>query len=276
MAPIGEVEVLDRSRLVTRGASIVVCATLVIGGLVVSAHADNALSRALHERKVTVKKLEILHDFRRVGRQNLHHQIRNIQDRIHRIKSHGPLLASDRLRFNRRDRHMMNLRRELRQRLHKLERNVRHRTLVLRSQRMDLSTWIQTFGIFRFCPVRGSVDVANNFGYAVPKRPGTPAHIHQGNDMMAAEGQAIVAPFDGVAEASRNWLGGNAVYVRGENGFVYNAHLSAYGKLGEVKAGDVIGYVGSTGNAGGPHDHFEWHPGNGSAVDPYPYLTAVC
>ena len=141
---------------------------------------------------------------------------------------------------------------------------------------MDLSTWIGTYGIFHACPVRGPVDVTNNFGYAVPHRQGVPAHIHQGNDMMAADGQAIVAPFDGYAEAGHNWLGGNAVYVRGAAGYVYNAHLSAYGKLGEVKAGDVIGYVGSTGNAGGPHDHFEWHPGNGSAVDPYPYLMAVC
>ena len=32
--------------------------------------------------------------------------------------------------------------------------------------------------------------------------------------------------------------------MRGADGYVYNAHLSAYGKLGEVKAGDVIGYVG--------------------------------
>jgi murein DD-endopeptidase MepM/ murein hydrolase activator NlpD len=94
--------------------------------------------------------------------------------------------------------------------------------------------------------------------------------------MMAAEGQPIVAPFDGIAESGHNWLGGNAVYVRGENGYVYNAHLSAYGKLGEVQAGDVIGYVGSTGDAGGPHDHFEWHPGNGGAVDAYQYLMAVC
>jgi murein DD-endopeptidase MepM/ murein hydrolase activator NlpD len=267
---------LDRTKLITRGASLAVCATLVIGGLVVSAHADNALSTALHERKVTVRKLEILHDLRRVARQNLHHQIRNIQERIVRTKAKGLTLASDRLRFNRNDQHLSKLRRELRQRLHKVELTVRHRTLALRSRRMDLSTWIETFGIFRYCPVRGPVDVSNNFGYAVSKRPGTPAHIHQGNDMMAGSGQAIVAPFDGVAEAGHNWLGGNAVYVRGAAGFVYNAHLAAYGKLGEVKAGDVVGYVGSTGNAGGPHDHFEWHPGNGSAVDPYPYLMAVC
>ena len=267
---------MGRSKLVTRGISLAVCATLVIGGLVVSAHADNALGRALHARKITVKKLEILHDFRRVGRQNLHHQIRGIQSRIDRVKTKGPLLASDRQRFSRRGQHLTNLRRELRQRLHKLELTVRHRTLVLRSQRMDLSTWILTFGIFRFCPVRGPVNVTNNFGYAVPHRVGVPAHIHQGDDMMAASGQAIVAPFDGFAEASHNWLGGNAVYVRGAGGYVYNAHLSAFGKLGEVKAGDVIGYVGSTGDAGGPHDHFEWHPGSGSAVDPYPYLMAVC
>lgn len=266
---------MDR-KLITRGASLAVCATLVIGGLVVSAQADNALGRALHDRKVTVKKLEILHDLRRVARQNLHHQIRGIQSRIVQAKAKGPSLASDRRRFHANDRQLRTLRRGLRQRLHKLEHNVRHRTVVLRSQRLDLSTWIQTFGIFRYCPVRGPVDVSNDFGYAIQHRPGVPAHIHQGNDMMAASGQAIVAPFDGFAEASHNWLGGNAVFVRGANGYVYNAHLSAYGKLGEVKAGDVIGYVGSTGDAGGPHDHFEWHPGNGSAVDPYPYLTAVC
>ena len=187
---------MDRSRFITRVAALAICATLVIGGLVAAAQADNSLGRALHERKVTVRKLEILHDLRRVGRQNLHHQIRGIQARIVRTRAKGMSLASDRQRWNQNQHHLAVLRQELRQRLHKLERFIRHRTIVLRTQRMDLSTWIQTFGIFRYCPVRGPVDVTNNFGYAIAHRPGVPAHIHQGNDMMAADGQAIVAPFD--------------------------------------------------------------------------------
>ena len=266
---------MDRTKLVSRGAAFIVSATLIVGGVVAAANADTQLSSALRERKVTVKKLERIHDFRRIGRQNLHHQIRVIQSRIHRTKAKGPSLASDRARWSRRQEHLTSLRRELRIKLHKLERFVRQRTVVLRTQRLSLAEWIQTFGIFRECPVAGPHEVANNFGVWVIK-PEVPKHIHQGNDITAASGTPIVAPFDGVAEASSNELGGLAVKVFGEYGYVYNAHLSGYGQLGEVKAGDVIGYVGATGDAGGYHDHLEWHPGNGSAVDPYAYLMAVC
>ena len=72
--------------------------------------------------------------------------------------------------------------------------------------------------------------------------------------------------------------GGLAVRVLGPKGFVYNAHLSAFGTIGRVTAGAIIGYVGNSGDARytQPHDHFEWHPGGGEAVDPYPSLVSSC
>jgi murein DD-endopeptidase MepM/ murein hydrolase activator NlpD len=110
---------------------------------------------------------------------------------------------------------------------------------------------------------------------------------------MADSGVPIVAPFPGTAVASPNGLGGTAVKVFGARGWVYNAHLSRYGRLGPVRTGDIIGYVGDTGDARGgpPHDHFEWHPFAlpahpwlspygyteiGGAVDPFSYLVEVC
>jgi murein DD-endopeptidase MepM/ murein hydrolase activator NlpD len=125
------------------------------------------------------------------------------------------------------------------------------------------------------CPVDGPHAIADNFGAPRPE-PGGGFHWHQGDDIMAATGTPIVAPFDGVASVSHSSLGGLGVYVHGEFGYVYNAHLSRLGSLGPVEAGDVVGYVGSTGHSSGPHDHFEWHPGNGEAVDPYEYLLMVC
>ena len=133
---------------------------------------------------------------------------------------------------------------------------------------------IRPFGV---CPVAGPHAIADDFGIWVhhPKDEGGD-HVHQGNDISAAAGTPIVAPFDGVAVASPNKIGGLAVKVFGDFGYVYNAHLSRYGSLGAVDKGDVVGYVGSTGNAGGPHDHFEWHPGGGAAVDPHWFLLQVC
>ena len=125
------------------------------------------------------------------------------------------------------------------------------------------------------CPVHGKGSFSRDFG--APRFSGG-YHPHAGNDVFAAEGTPIVAPFDGIAVATPNALGGLAVKVFGRPGYVYNAHLNRYGKLGSVRAGEVIGLAGSTGNAAGgpPHNHFEFHPGNGSPVDPYPYLVAAC
>jgi murein DD-endopeptidase MepM/ murein hydrolase activator NlpD len=125
------------------------------------------------------------------------------------------------------------------------------------------------------CPVDGPHAIADSFGDPRPE-PGGGFHWHQGDDITAASGTPIVAPFDGVASVSHSFLGGLGVYVHGEYGYVYNAHLSLLGSLGPVETGDVVGYVGSTGHSSGPHDHFEWHPENGPAVDPYDYLTLVC
>ena len=67
------------------------------------------------------------------------------------------------------------------------------------------------------------------------------------------------------------------MYLYGEDGFVFNAHVSRFKPEGRVKTGDLIGFVGSTGNAGRTnHDQFEWHPGGGNAVDPYDLVKKAC
>jgi murein DD-endopeptidase MepM/ murein hydrolase activator NlpD len=141
------------------------------------------------------------------------------------------------------------------------------------------------------CPVQGAVSFGDGFG--APRYAGG-FHLHAGVDMLANYGTPIVAPFDGVARSSYNTLGGNAVFVTGRYGYVYNAHLQSYSdhSNGPVHAGDVIGYVGDTGDAiGTPHDHFEYHPNVipagwpssaygysvvGGAINPYPLLVNVC
>lgn len=147
-------------------------------------------------------------------------------------------------------------------------------------------------GPFRTCPVHGRGFYSDDFG--APRLTGIP-HPHAGNDIFAALGTPVVAPFDGRAVATPNSLGGLSVTVYGAQGWVYNAHLVSYGKLGGVRAGDVVGLVGNSGDAaGGPtHDHFEWHPRviphplhtspfgysiipRSGAIDPFPYLNAVC
>ena len=162
-------------------------------------------------------------------------------------------------------------RKELQGKMEQSRRLVAH----LRGRIEQIQLEISLIRPFAVCPVGGPHAVADNFGDPRPE-PGGGFHWHQGDDIMAAMGTPILAPFDGVASVSHSFLGGLGVYVHGDYGYVYNAHLSLLGSLGPVEAGDIVGYVGSTGHSSGPHDHFEWHPENGPAVDPYEYLMLVC
>jgi peptidoglycan LD-endopeptidase LytH len=123
------------------------------------------------------------------------------------------------------------------------------------------------------CPVAGPSTFVDTWGAA---RSG--GRRHQGVDMLSARGTPSVAVVAGTIRISQNRLGGNALWLNGADGNTYYyAHFDHYGKGGAVNAGDVIGYVGDTGNARGtPHLHFEVHPGGGPAVDPYPTARAAC
>lgn len=156
----------------------------------------------------------------------------------------------------------------------RLRRRLEHRMDILRARRDRLGRWLDQL-TFRVCPVEGFTQIYDDFGEMV-RLPGVPVHVHQGNDITAPTGAPIRAPFDGYATSSVGELGGLSVQVAGVDGYVYNAHLSALGRLGWVRAGTIIGYVGATGDATAPHNHLEWHPNDGRAVDPYPLLAQAC
>jgi murein DD-endopeptidase MepM/ murein hydrolase activator NlpD len=128
------------------------------------------------------------------------------------------------------------------------------------------TTWV--------CPVPDGTFV-NDYGYIYPG-----GHFHEGIDLFAPTGTPIYAPVGGRVERYPNPKGGLAVMLWGNDGNrYYLAHLSDYGSTGRVGAGDVIGYVGNTGDAEqtSPHLHFVIHPGGGDeVVNPFPSLVAAC
>lgn len=106
---------------------------------------------------------------------------------------------------------------------------------------------------------------------------------HQGIDIFARRGTPVVAAAEGIVVriGTTDRLGGNTVWVAGKpSTMYYYAHLSAFAKglaVGDhVDAGDVVGYVGNTGNARTtpPHLHFGMYPlARGLwPVDPTPFL----
>ena len=95
--------------------------------------------------------------------------------------------------------------------------------------------------------------------------------------MAAERGTPVLAVRDGDAEFKRSNAGGNAIWLVTRSGErFYYAHLDAWeGTSRTVASGEVIGYVGSSGNAVGNHLHFETRAGD-RAVNPYPYVDFVC
>jgi murein DD-endopeptidase MepM/ murein hydrolase activator NlpD len=120
------------------------------------------------------------------------------------------------------------------------------------------------------CPVDGST-YTDDFG---PRSDGS---FHYGIDMHAPTGTPIWAVKSGSVHYALESAGGLVTYLSADDGNVYYyAHMSAILGGGDrgVGQGEAIGQVGQTGNATGPHLHFEIRLGgaNGQRIDPYPTL----
>ena len=140
-------------------------------------------------------------------------------------------------------------------------------------------------------PIVGHAHFADDFGNPRPGRK------HQGNDIFARRRAPVVAVEAGTVEKwTRSASAGCMLYLHGRSGTTYQyVHLNndltrrndnrgscvdgvAYAPgLHDglhVRAGELLGYVGDSGDANGlsPHLHFELHPGDGTAVSPYRWL----
>jgi murein DD-endopeptidase MepM/ murein hydrolase activator NlpD len=100
-----------------------------------------------------------------------------------------------------------------------------------------------------------------------------------GNDLLSPRGTLNVAVVDGTIE-TRPWAGGGiTVFLTADNGdsYVYMHLMQIVGAVPRrVAQGEVIGLTGNTGDAQGYHTHFEFHPGGGPAVSPFPLISVAC
>jgi murein DD-endopeptidase MepM/ murein hydrolase activator NlpD len=127
-------------------------------------------------------------------------------------------------------------------------------------------------------PVAGPSYYADDW---LEPRPGTPPRLHLGDDIVADTGTPIRSPVDGNLKYDTSDPAGyglDAVVTGADKTFYIMAHMSAtvtgLATGDAVKEGQVVGFVGATGDASGPHCHFEIHPQGGAGIDPKATLDA--
>jgi hypothetical protein len=133
--------------------------------------------------------------------------------------------------------------------------------------------------VIRQFPVQGVCWFMDTWG-----APRSGGRRHEGVDILAKQGKNVYAVDAGTltkqyvdrpgALAGNGWR-----LTRADGTYFFYGHFSGFApglKVGsKVAAGQIIGYVGETGNAGAPHLHFEVHPGGGAAVNPTPVVRVL-
>jgi murein DD-endopeptidase MepM/ murein hydrolase activator NlpD len=128
-------------------------------------------------------------------------------------------------------------------------------------------------------PVQGNCSFENTW-----HAPRSGGRQHLGVDIIAREGNLLYAVADGsitkLYKQGVDKLAGNGVRLTKADGtYFFYGHMSrladGIGIGSKVKAGQVIGYVGHTGDTNTPHLHFEIHPFGGEAIDPTNAVDAI-
>ena len=144
---------------------------------------------------------------------------------------------------------------------------------------IDPNTNWEGTGIFQW-PLPQSYTITSWFGYRADPFTGE-IDYHSGTDIGAPGGTPILAAADGtvtIANGIDSWGGGYGYYIKVRHNDTYEtlyAHCSSICVVAgqEVKQGEVIGYVGTTGNSTGNHLHFEvWQ--NGQRTDALSFFRA--
>ena len=146
------------------------------------------------------------------------------------------------------------------------------------AQALGLVPSLESLGLptIQVFPVQGRCSFSNTWQEARGTR------LHEGVDIIAPKGNLIYAVVDGTITKvySNASLTGNGVRLTQSDGtYFFYAHLDTIAPnitVGTaVKAGQILGTNGATGNTTTPHLHFEVHPRGGAAIDPTPIVAAV-